>query len=345
MMRFVTALIVAALLHGGASAQQAPHDFTGKVWTGGGQQFAQGGMMPGPGTVHSTGGGSYTGFGDLGLSGVKVYYSCARSYTAALAATNNNLCDIADASTGSTFTCTMKAASTGFADLTSSLCTAGTLTVAAFCTLHTSCVVTKMYDQTGATACSGSVACDIVQATNALQPALTFSVLNSLPCPTFGDSGNKRLASSASITSISTPFSYSGVAKNGVSNGNFNVVIEAGTSGVSAQLGYLTTTHYYLFEGSAANSSVTISSNASHAVQGMFAATSSASKIAVDTTTDTVDPGAAAAINGTIVLGNDAGGGTGYDGSVCEGVIMSGDQSGNFGTINTNQHGSNGYNF
>jgi hypothetical protein len=151
-------------------------------------------------------GGGYQGPGDI-VGSATAFYSCARAYNAAYATATGNLCIIADVGTGLT-TCTLVAATTGFVNLTGTYC--GGSTPAAFCTAHTSCVVTQMYDQSGALACASSTACNLSQATLADMPALTFSALNSLPCLT--SAANQSMTSTNPLT-ISQPWTFTAVAE------------------------------------------------------------------------------------------------------------------------------------
>lgn len=99
---------------------------------------AQGGMMPGPGTVHSTGGGSYTGPGDV-QSGA-VWWGGLRGYAAAYATGTNPAVDLADQAGGNPITINIKSD--------------GTLDVAAIATwvaAHsvTTIRIATLYDQSG----------------------------------------------------------------------------------------------------------------------------------------------------------------------------------------------------
>lgn len=150
---------------------------------------------------------SYTGPGDV-VASASAFWSCSRAYTAAYATGLGNACDVADVATGLTV-CTMKFAANGFADVTSNLCAGGTQTVPAFCTAHTSCIVTKMYDQTGSAVCTGT--CDVSK--KSLLAALTFSCIGTIPCVTFPGSSLQYLATTNITSSVTQGCTYIGVAQ------------------------------------------------------------------------------------------------------------------------------------
>ena len=121
----------------------------------------------------------YTGPGDVFNTGQTGFYSCARAYNAAYAAATGNMCDVVITSTG-TAACTIKAATTGFADLAGTYCAAST-NLATACAAG--CSVTKVYNQVN----PGT--CDQIQATLASMPLLLLSstptgTLPAIPIPT-----------------------------------------------------------------------------------------------------------------------------------------------------------------
>jgi hypothetical protein len=121
-----------------------------------------GGCAPGP---------TYTGPGDVFSTSPYAWFSCARGYNGAYANGTNSLCDVVITSTG-VVACTIRVATTGFADLSGAYC-AGSTTLATACAAG--CSVTKMYNQVS----PGT--CDVVQATLASMPLL---LLNSTPTGT-----------------------------------------------------------------------------------------------------------------------------------------------------------------
>jgi hypothetical protein len=278
---------------------------------------------------------SFTGPGDA-ISGATAFYSCARAYTVAYASSAGNLCDIADVGTGAT-TCTMKAAATGFADLTSALCAGGTQTVSAFCTAHTSCVITKMYDQTvGAQCTAPTTSCDVTQATLASMPALTFGALNGLPCATMVAASG--LTTPTPLNAVAAqPFTYALAAKQTTAGTNPNVMGAAGSSPIVFYPTGGTTVG--LFAGSTVSRAASL--NAYHGLQLIGNGASSA--VNVDGTATTGNAGTAAPGTG----GNhiNIGVSTSMIGSFCEGglwpiAFSAGQQTSWF----SNANGSSGYN-
>ena len=89
---------------------------------------------------------TYQGPGDV-VSGAVTFYSCARVLNASLASTSTNLCDLVSSSAPTVVLCTLRAAATGFADL-SAYCP-GALTPAATCAAATggTCNISKAYNQ------------------------------------------------------------------------------------------------------------------------------------------------------------------------------------------------------
>lgn len=277
----------------------------------------------------------FTGPGDI-IASATAFYSCARAYTAAYATATGNICDIADAVTGTTSTCTMKVAATGFADLTSSLCTGGTLTVSAFCTAHTSCVVTKMYDQTVGVHCTApTTSCDMSTATLSQMPALAFSAINGLPCLT--TVSGSFLQSATPLNAIATqPFTQAVAAKQ--TTGGSNKPIFSGNPSIF----YGSTTTVGMFAGTSVVTA-TVTNNVYRGLSFVFNGASSS--IQVDNTlTSPLNPGTnGMGIGGNRVVFGDAS--NTMIGSFCEGGIWpiafsSGQQTSWF----SNANGSSGYN-
>jgi hypothetical protein len=153
-----------------------------------GSALAQGGMMPGPGTAHSTGGGGYTGPGDI-VSGA-LYWVGLRAYSAAYAAAHGNVADFCDSAGSNCVTVTAN--------------TNGSITLP------------------GATACGGG-ACtkiktlynqanvgvgDFTQATGSKMPVLSTANLGGLPTAVF-TSTNSTCMSGLTTSAITWPVSFS----------------------------------------------------------------------------------------------------------------------------------------
>lgn len=270
---------------------------------------------------------SYQGPGDVFPSAFG-WYSCARAYSAAFAATQGAICQVADVSTGA-ITCDLHVGTNGFADLTSLSCAGGTLTVPAFCTAHTSCVATKAYDQSGNTR-------DLVQATLANMPPVVVSGLNSLPvlnCNT----GTVFLASSGTFT-IAQPFTMStayihnsGAASGGAFGANTNILIGAGS----------TNTALVNANGSGVTRAATDA--AWHGAQGLANGNGTSSVLNIDGGETTGAAGVTGFSANNIRLCRGAG--SQLVGSVAEGGLwavtsITTDRN----NLYANQHGANGYN-
>lgn len=161
MLRYFTALLAsAALFFAPAYTARAQDSYISIPWSGAAPGYA------GPGDVKT----------------FSAWYSCARAYNAAYATALGLGCNLRNIATSEQ--CDVPFTSAGAIGLVEN-CTGASngLTAAAFCALSSSsCTITKLYDQSGALACTGGVACDMSQSTTADQPPITFSCLNSLPC-------------------------------------------------------------------------------------------------------------------------------------------------------------------
>jgi hypothetical protein len=149
--------------------------------------------------VSVSAGGTYTGPGDV-VGNWNAWWGL-RAFNGAYAASLGNIADIVDTATGAA-SCTIKSNSSGNADLTSLSCVGGTVSVTTFCTVtHAAgCSVKKLYDQSGASACSG--ACDVSQATLANMPLLLLGSVTGLTSSRPAMSFN---GSSQSLRNLSGP--------------------------------------------------------------------------------------------------------------------------------------------
>ena len=279
---------------------------------------------------------SYCGPGDggscNGTTGALAFYSCGRAYNAAYANGTNPLCDLV-AITGGAAVCTLRAATTGYVDLTA-YCP-GSLTPSAACAAASggSCLISKIYDQSGASSCSG--ACDLATTPGATtKPALTFSALNSLPCVT--TSGTSALATSGTIASQSAPYSFTVVGKiTSATNGRW--LVSGATQGGILDNAANTVRMY---AGSSLNA--TASDASFHALVGT-ANTTTTGAMVVDGSSTTGTTGTTA-ISSNIVMGTDSAGSSGIVAIFCEGGIWSG--AINATNMNSNMHNvTSGWNF
>lgn len=279
----------------------------------------------------------YSGPGDV-VGSAFVFYSSARAYNAAYANGTNPLADIVDTATGLA-ACTIQVKTNGFADLTSAVCPTGspTVGVTTFCTVtHAAgCSVTKIYDQTG----NGF---HLTQATLADMPVLSLSALNSLPC-LLGNGSSTFLDNAVVTGAPAQPFSFSAVGKR---TANFTSQQSYfGTNNVTGVLaGWASSANTLQYYASTAVTNATATDNAFHAMQTAFNGASSFIYVDGTLTNANTSPGSTG-LGSHFILLNDI-----YNlflsGPVCEmGVWSVAFTSGNYTGLNSNQHGTNGYNF
>lgn len=199
--------------------------------------------------------------------------------TAAYANGTNLLADLV-ASTGGAAVCTLRVATTGFADVSGSYCAGTTPPLACAAASGGSCKIAKLYDQVGTN--------HMVQATSANQPAITFNAQGSLPGMTF--SGGQVLVATNNVT-LAEPFSVSYIAKRTAFPANFSDVMSSGTGG-AVQVGFDSTSgNAFVFAGTVQAAPAV--ENAFHAVQSAFASGGAGSTIYVDGVSSAINPGTA----------------------------------------------------
>lgn len=301
------------------------------------------GVFQGRGAIDGGSAPSYTGPGDT-VAGASAAYSCSRAYNAAYASAQSAMCLLVDTATGLA-SCTLSAGTNGFANVSSTVCVGNTVSITTFCTVtHAGCSVKTMYDMSGANKCSAA-ACNVTQATLANTPTLAFNGLNGLPYVVCAGASAQSL-SSATITSVSQPFSISSVVERtssftttgswlGDTGGNLQSYFNNTANVIGAYVGVNANT------GSGAG----IPDSAAHAVQTLVNATASGWY---------VDGGLAGsgslnanlgtnATSGGLVLCNDAYSDPMY-GNLYEALLYPIEfNSTQYGNMNTNQH--SGYDF
>jgi hypothetical protein len=292
---------------------------------------AQGGMMPGPGTPASSG-ASYQGPGDV-VASATAWGSCARAYNAAYANGTNPLCDLKDKTTGTVAVCTLRVLTTGFADLAGTYC-AGSTTPSAACAAAAggSCLISKVYDQTG----NGN---DFVQATPSTMPAIVFAAVNSLPAINCGTTGTTLLVATAATFST-TNFSQSAVyirTTGTALGGAFGSVSTGGLgSGSGANLAAIN-------NGSAVTEAAT--DNAWHGLNATFSSTAASDALNVDGLDNTgLSAGTAGMSSAALRFCRSIGAqllGRITEGGFWSSTSFNATQRGN---LYTNMHGTNGYN-
>ena len=212
---------------------------------------------------------SFVGPGDL-VSGARAWYGL-RAYNAAYAAATGNVGIFRRSSDNAT--CTGIVNTVGDLDLTTTYCS-GTTNLPTFCGASAgNCFVARLYDQSGALACAGATACDVVQATAANQPQLVFNCVGTTKPCLLGTA--VQLLSSVTTITINVPFTFSAAAEmvspiaqhNAVFGGN-GVMLEFNNSGpvldyngTSNSLSIVTST-WYASALTAATSSTILYANA-----------------------------------------------------------------------------------
>jgi Alpha-L-arabinofuranosidase B, catalytic len=227
--------------------------------------------------LSGVGGGSapvvYVGPGDV-VSGAKAWYGL-RAYNAAYATGSNNAITVRR--TSDSTTSNIKILTTGALDVASAT---------TFCNA-TTCFISKFYDQSGASNCSG--ACDASQATAANQPQLIFNCVNtSLPCARFVGTSSQRLVS-PTITNVAQPFTLNFSASRPSTATSSGSVLGSDFNGV--QIGFLSTagTAYVL---APTVQSAAASDNAFHNISGVFTTAGSSTLVVDATTIGSLSPGA-----------------------------------------------------
>lgn len=275
---------------------------------------------------------AFQGPGDV-VSGGTVWGSCARVYNAASASTATSLCDLKDATTGTVAICTLRGSSTGFVDLAGSYCVGSTTpSVACAAAAGGHCVVSKVYDQTG----NGNF---FVTATLAAMPSLTFSALNGLPGMTCAAAC--LFPTTTNITQAQ-PFSFSYVSER---TGAFTTVSNVlSISGGSIISGHNNVANQLDLNCAGGPLTASATDSAFHAIQSVANGVSSI--LVPDGVASTGAAGATGFSATALRLMTTNGSGTSLTGIVMEvGMWPAAFNATQYGDMNTNQHGANGYNF
>lgn len=275
---------------------------------------------------------SYQGPGDI-VSGALIWGSCARVYNTSLASTSTSLCDLVDITTGAAIG-TLRGSTTGFVDLSAYF--AGTVTPATACV--GGCRVSKVYDQIGGT--SGWI-----QATNALRPVLTFSALSGLPGWTCTAAAISLMATSSTFTQAS-PYTWVVVGER-TANFTTEQALIGWSSSPNGGIRFTTSANTVTVDSVGATGGPTLGSVADssfHAIQGVINSTTTG-VLAVDGTEQTGTTGTTGSSASPSRICRSAPGGS-LDGKMMEaGLWPSAISSGDRTSLNSNMHGTSGYNF
>lgn len=284
-------------------------------WSNAGWRADQGGWYKNA----AAGGGGYTGPGDV--VAFNAWWGL-RAYNAAKAAAAPAVLDLLDQA--------------GANAITINLLTTGQLDVASintWVTAHTvtTIKVTRIYDQVGTNHQN--------QATLANMPALgvTSGPGAAFAALLFTRASSQSMTSGALTGGGAQPYSISTVAERTGTTGSFNTVFGVGggeilfNNSANGLGGYA---------GAVLADTTHSADSAWHAAQVLFSGTGS---VVVDGNTAVTGSIGAGTITANGVIGNGIGGF--LDGRLMEIGIAYSDISANFNSLNTNQHGTSGYNF
>lgn len=280
---------------------------------------------------------SYCGPGDIASSALG-FWSAGRAYSYSFAQSTAAIADLVDTSTG-LLTCTMKIATSGFADLTSTVCPTGvpTMNVPTWCTTVSGCSITKLYDQTG----NGN---HLTQATLADMPSLTVSAQNSLPCPA-GTGASGLGLNSTTFPSQSAPYSVFAVAERTGSTSTSQWITGNSNSANNGEIFFGTANNILVNNG--AQPSLTANDNAFHAIAASFSGTLSQRVFAIDSSANktTAANGSNAISNGKFYFMNAAGTPI-LSGFACEETVWGSAQTANYVNLLANMRSATyGWNF
>lgn len=276
---------------------------------------------------------TFVGLGDTFSTSAIAYYSCARAWNASYASGGGSLCEVQR--TSDSTKCTIVAKSTGFADLTTANCSAGTQTIVQFCNA-TTCGIDKAFNQVS----PGTA--DMLQATAATQPVLTLSSTpnGALPAINCGTGGVLYMASSSTITQAQ-PMTLSSVYIR--STGTAVGGAFGDGSGASALIGAASGAN--LAQIAVSSTIIKAATDATwHALSGLANGGASASAINVDGSDSSGSIGTAGYSATTLRLCR---AGAQLLGSIAEAAVFGASTtSTNRNNMSANQHdATNGYNF
>lgn len=274
------------------------------------QSFAQL-TSTGAGKKAGGGGASYTGLGDLGLSGLAAYWGL-RAYSSATRGNKAiNVCNVSDVACADLST-----------DATTGNLTIGTVGGSS-CAVIT-CTIKTIYDQSPSNICSG--VCDLTQATIGSRPTLVTSCIGSLPCMAC----NGSQSASVTFPTIGQPYFISGVAKR-TSGSGFADVLGFNTAGQVQFLFNNSANNFTIYAGTV-GTPATAADGSFHAVSGNYNGASST--LGVNGASTTVNAGAASATGTTTICSNN----NSLTGSVAELAFWNLGNASSVSALSTNQH-------
>ena len=270
--------------------------------------------------VSGAAGPTYTGPGDI-VAGAAAWWGL-RAYSAAQCTGSQVAISIQDDAVPS-HTADILILASGMLDNT---------TLNAFIAANGNASINKVWDQTGA----GN---HLIQSTFLLMPKIIQNAIGGTN-PSMSFTSNARLQSTSTFL-LTQPFTFSGVIKRpsfGSNNdpwvGFVSADVIAGFKDIANEM--------RLYAGVEAVTGATIADGSNHAVQALFSGASS--NLYVDGNTNILSPFTDGVTNDNLLIAYNFVGTTGNI-NMNETGVWTGDQSAHFADLNTNQHGSNGWNF
>lgn len=283
--------------------------------------FAQGitSVLPGPGTVHSTGAAGYVGPCDNSVGGPCTGFNGFRAASNAAAAAHVKAVKIFNGVT----TCDAVVDTAGDLDQTTLSCVGGTVNVPTFCV--SSCQLSGLYDQISTN--------DILYQSNSVI-SITLNCQNSHPCAV--TPGSLTGYSTTGNDPLTAPQSASVVA-NRTSSSSFGALI--GTSDFQYYLGYNNATNTARLASNTAAFTASVSDGAWHALSGVSNGASSIITIDGSDTTGTVTTSVSSTGQLTLAGQGPNGAGDPFVGSLAEVIVWSNValSSGQRSALHTNQ--------
>jgi hypothetical protein len=271
---------------------------------------------------------SYQGVGDV-FAGAAGYWSVARVYSSAQATTSTNMADLVATGTTTPVLCTLRGSSTGFVDL-SAYCT-GSVTPASACS--GGCSVVKLYDQTG----NGY---DLSQSTAANLPSLSFN-----SSPTGSLPSMRCTAASCILTSTATftatAFTVAGVYER--TNTAAGYLLQASSALVG--VGFGSANQAIVSNATVVGATAAANDNSWNAIQGLIAAGACALDVNGTDQTGMACGSTGVPLAATLRFVRSGSGmqPTGFFAEIA--LWLSSTTTANRQAINSNQHGTSGYNF
>ncbi len=194
--------------------------------------------------------------------------------------------------------------------------------------LGSNCTIKTIYDQSGALQCTGSIPCNLTQATIASRPVLKTSCIGSLPCISCAPNDNLQ---GGALSTHAQPWTESIVAQR---TANFTTQ-QIPLSNTASRISFHTSANTVNLSAGSLFTKSSVNDSAFHAMQGV--ASGASSSLAVDGSTTTGSAGTNS-LSGTLYM-CDQGSASFLTGYILEGGYWpAGFSAGNITAMNSNQH-------